>query len=356
MPILFVYDKISKEVVMYFLKMSFGVMLAIAFLVVSLSASPAMSAEPVSGKLMVYSSIYLHIIEQLKPVLREKFPTIDIQWFYGGSEKVIAKLTAEFEQGSTMADLILIADPAYYNTLKRDNRLLQYKSPNLKFLNSQWIDRDGYYSGVRINVMGIAYNKNLVAAKDLPRTWWDLVDPKWKGKVGMPNPLLSGTSFITVAGLARSPKHGWTFFEKLRKNNVACEPGNGAVETKLLSGQLAVGMLLEENVLKGISEGKPLGFIYPSDGPIVNPAPIAIMKTTKNPEAAKAVYDFFLSKEGQQAILNGWMHSVRTDMPSPKNASMKIAEIQKFSLPMDWDAISKEPDKVKEKFDQTVLR
>jgi len=199
-----------------------------------------------------------------------------------------------------MADVIMLADPAYYNTLKRDNRLLQYKSPMLKFVAPGWADKDSYYSGVRINLMGIAYNKHLGAPKALPKTWWDLTDPKWKNRVGMPSPLLSGTAFVSVSGLAKSPKHGWPFFEKLRKNNVSCEPGNGAVETKLLSGQLAVAMLLEENVLKAISEGKPLGFVYPSDGPIVIPASIAIMRTTKNPAAAKAVYDFFLSKDGQQ--------------------------------------------------------
>jgi iron(III) transport system substrate-binding protein len=320
------------------------------------AVSPASAAEPAKGKVMIYTSIYLHIIEQLKPVLKEKFPGLEVEWFYGGSEKVITKLVAEFEQGKTMADLIMIADPAYYNTLKRENRLLPYESANKKFVNPPWVDKDNYYSGVRVNVMGIAYNKNAVPAKDLPKTWWDMAVPKWKGKIGMPNPLLSGTSFVTVAGLVRSPKHGWPLFEAYRKSDISCEPGNGAVETKLLSGQMAMGMLLEENVLRAINEGKPLGFVYPADGTLVNPAPIAIMKTTKNPDGAKAVYDFFLTKDGQQAILNGWMPSVRPDMPPPKHAALKITEVMKIALPMDWEAISREPEKVKEKFDQVVLR
>jgi iron(III) transport system substrate-binding protein len=330
--------------------------LAAATSLLAFTAVPAISAETPSGKVMIYTSIYLHIIEQLKPVLKEKFPNVEVQWFYGGSEKVITKLVAEFEQGASMADLIMIADPAYYNSLKRDGRLLQYASPNHKYVLPEWVDKDQYYSGVRINVVGIAFNKNSVAPNDIPKTWQGLADPKWKGKVGMPNPLLSGTSFAATAGLVRSPKHGWPYFEALRKNNISCEPGNGAVETKLLSGQLAVGMLLEENVLKAINEGKPLGFVYPSDGPVVNPAPIAILKTTKNTAAAKAIYDFFLDKDGQKAILDGWMHSVRPDMPPPKHAEMKITEAVKFALPMDWEAISREPEKVKEKFDQVVLR
>jgi iron(III) transport system substrate-binding protein len=328
----------------------------VALLLLTSVCIPPLSAQAPSGKVMIYTSIYLHIIEQLKPVLKAKYPTVEVEWFYGGSEKVITKLVAEFEQGKTMADLIMIADPAYYNSLKRDGRLLQYESPNTKFVYPPWVDKDKYYSGVRINVMGIAYNKNLVQPKDLPKTWWDLADPKWKGKIGMPNPLLSGTAFVTVAGLVRSPKHGWPLFEAWRKNGIACEPGNGAVETKLLSGQFALGMILEENILKATDEKKPLGFVYPTDGPLINPAPVAIMKTTKNPAGSKAVYDFFLTKDGQQAILDGWMPSVRPDMPAPKHAGLKVTEIMKFALPMDWEAISLEPEKVKEKFDQIVLR
>lgn len=338
------------------MRSKWAVLTAGMILLSAVAVGSAFAAEPVKGKVMVYTSIYLHIIEQLKPVLKQKFPELDVQWFYGGSEKVIAKLVAEFDQGATMADLIMISDPGYSIFLKREDRLLQYKSPNARYVVPAWVDKGGYFSAVRINIMGIAYNKNLVAAKDIPKTWWDMADPKWAGKVGMPNPLLSGTAFTATSGLVRSPKHGWPYFEALRKNRVSCEPGNGAVETKLLSGQLAMAMLLEENVLKAIGEKKPLGFVYPSDGPVVIPSGIAIMKTTKNPAGAKAVYDFFLSKEGQQAILSGWMHSARPDMPSPPNAAMKISEVNKFAIPMDWEALSREPEKVKDRFDRTVLR
>jgi len=156
------------------MRSKWAVLAAALILLAVVSAGSAFAAEPVKGKVMIYSSIYLHIIEQLKPVLKKTFPDVDVQWFYGGSEKVIAKLVAEFEQGSSMADLIMIADPAYYLTLKREGRLLQYKSPNAKYVLPAWLDKDGYFSGVRINVIGIAYNKNIVAAKDVPRpggTW-----------------------------------------------------------------------------------------------------------------------------------------------------------------------------------------
>ncbi len=299
-------------------------------LLLGMISGPAFGAEPVKGKVMIYSSIYLHIIEQLKPILKKKFPNIDVQWFYGGSEKVIAKLVAEFEQGNTMADLIMIADPAYYNTLKRDGRLLQYRSPNHKYLFPAWVDKDGYYSGVRINIMGIAYNKNLVAAKDLPKTWWDLADPKWRGKVGMPNPAPFRDGLCGHGGPCPLAETRLALLRSPPEKPLPANPATAPWRRNCSAASSPWRMLLEENVLKAISEKKPLGFVYPSDGPIVNPPGIAIMKTTKNPAAAKAVYDFFLSKEGQQAIIDGWMHSVRTDMPPPKNAALTIRDDQQI--------------------------
>ena len=81
-----------------------------------------------------------------------------------------------------------------------------------------------------------------------------------------------------------------------------------------------MAIILEENLLKVKDRGEPVEIVYPEDGVIIVPSPIGILKTTQNPEAAKAVVDWWLSPEGQKAIVTGWMHSVRTDVQSPKGA------------------------------------
>ena len=88
---------------------------------------------------------------------------------------------------------------------------------------------------------------------------------------------------------------------------------------------------------------------------MILPSPIAIFAGTQNPEAAKAVTDWWLSKEGQQAIVTkGWMHSVRDDVAPPKGAPDK-AVITKNSPMLDWAKFAKEAEKVKETFRKLVM-
>ena len=115
-------------------------------------------------------------------------------------------------------------------------------------------------------------------------------------------------------------------------------------------------MILEENILKLANTKKePLKIVYPTDGVINVPSPIAIFKDTKNPEGAKALVDWWLSKEGQQAIVSkGWMHSVRNDVAPPKGAPDK-ALITKNSPMLDWAKFAKEAEIIKETFRKTMM-
>ena len=199
--------------------------------------------------------------------------------------------------------------------------------------------------------MIIAYNKDKV--KNPPKSWQDLTDPKWKGKIAMPNPMLSGTAYVAVGALA--DKYGWEYFDKLKANGIRVEEGNSAIQNKLLTGEYAAAMILEENILK-LKETKhePLEVVYPSDGIICVPSPIAIFNTTKNPDGAKALVDWWLSKEGQQAVVKGWMHSVRGDVEPPTGAP-KLSTLLPNAVKVNWDKLATEDAKIKEAFRTRVM-
>jgi iron(III) transport system substrate-binding protein len=301
------------------------------------------------GTVMIYTSIYPDIIELIKPALKKQFPDLDVQWFQAGTEKVMAKVAGEIEAKKISADLLMVADPSYYLTLKEQNLLLKYDSPNRKDVKINK-DADGYWTGVRISNMIIAYNTSKV--KEPPKTFKELTDPKWKGKIAMPSPLLSGTAYVAAGEL--SSKYQWKYFEDLKNNGLVVEEGNSAIQNKLLRGEYEAVMILEENILKMAAKGEPVKVVYPEDGTIVIPSPIAIFNTSKNQEAAKAVLDWFLSKEGQEVIVKGWMHSVRDDVEPPKGAPALKTFIDKAIKP-DWPKLSKENEKIKETFRSTVL-
>ena len=305
----------------------------------------------VKGDVMVYTSIYPDIIDKMcKPNVAKAFPDMKVTWFQGGTEKVKTKIAGEIKAKKIGADVLMVADPSYYLALKKQGLLLDYVSKNQKDVIADK-DKNGSWTAVRISNMIIAYNKGKV--QNPPKSWQDLTDPKWKGKIAMPNPMLSGTAYVAVGALA--DKYGWEYFDKLKANGIRVEEGNSAIQNKLLTGEYAAAMILEENILK-LKETKhePLEVVYPSDGIICVPSPIAIFNTTKNPDGAKALVDWWLSKEGQQAVVKGWMHSVRGDVEPPTGAP-KLSTLLPNAVKVNWDKLATEDAKIKEAFRTRVM-
>jgi len=310
------------------------------------SEQPSGESGP-SGSIMIYTSIYPDIIDLVSPELEKAFPNLKVEWFQGGTEQVTAKMAAEIEAGKIGADLLMVADPSYYIYLKGQDLLLPYKSVNFDAVAVDKDTKDYTYSGVRISNVVIGYNTNLLKPEEAPKTFRELTDPKWKDQVVIVDPTLSGTALDSTYAL--SEKYGWEYFEQLRDNGAVIGGGNSSVETKLVTGEFPVAVILEENLLKVKDRGEPVEVVYPEDGVIIVPSPIGILKTTKNPEAAKAVVDWWLSPEGQKAIVTGWMHSVRTDVESPKGAK-PLAEFAPTAMKVDWEDLAPRTGEIKDKF------
>ena len=310
-------------------------------------------ATGTKGELMVYTSIYPDIIDNMcKPNVAKAFPEMKVNWFQGGTEKVVTKITGEIKAKKIGADVLMVADPSYYLKLEDQKLLLPYKSKDEKNLINDKA-ADGAWYAVRVCNMIIAYNADKLKAEDAPKNWTDLADPKWKGKIAMPNPMLSGTAYVAVGALA--DKYGWEYFDKLKANGLRVEEGNSAIQNKLLTGEYAAAMILEENILKLANTKKePLKVIYPKDGVVQVPSPIAIFNTTKNPEGAKALVDWWLSKEGQQAVVKGWMHSVRGDVKEPIG-SVPTKGLTDGKIKVDWRKLADNNAKIKEEFRKRVM-
>ena len=202
-------------------------------------------AKGPKGAAMVYTSIYPDILDKLcKPNVEKAFPDMKVTWFQGGTEKVKTKIAGEIKANKIGADVLMVADPSYYIFLKNKDLLLNYKSPQMKDVILE-ADKDFAWSPVRVNNMIIAYNKDKIKKEDIPTSWADLTNPKYKGKIAMPNPMLSGTAYVAVGAL--SDKLGWDYFKKLKANGLRVEEGNSAIQNKLLTGEYMAAIILEEN-------------------------------------------------------------------------------------------------------------
>ena len=267
-------------------------------------------------QLWVYTSIYKEFAAPVKAAFEKLHPDAEVQIFQGGSEKIQAKVEAEVAAGRVQADLLLTSDPFWGQELEKRGLLAPLEGGALNQTN--------YFS-----LMVLIVHKDLPAALR-PASFKDLGKPELKNLIQLGSPLESGTTFSAVAYLSR--KYGWGYFEKLRDNRLASSGGNSTVIQKVESGEKKVGIALLENALAAKKRGSPIEIVYPTDGAIPVPSVQVLLKDSKQRELALAFAGFLLSKEGQLLLRDGYMYSVRGDVPAPEGAR-PLAEVTKASTP-----------------------
>ncbi|MCL1965360.1 MAG: ABC transporter substrate-binding protein [Firmicutes bacterium] len=333
--------------------------LLMGILLVTLLCAPAAMAvnEEIDGTIMIYTSIYQDVLDEMVKALGVEFPNLKVDTFYGGTGTIQAKLAAEMEGNSIQADLLLVAEPAYSLELKELGYLHAYKTAAAQNLRFPY-DEEGYWYPVRVCNMVLAYNPDLYSEEELPASFYDFAhDESVKGYISMGNPLTSGTSMAAVAAL--TDKYSYEYFDALKEQGVMVESGSVAL-TKLQTGECKEIMILEESVLKlREEEGSELAVIYPTDGNILIPSTIMSFKEefapNKNLKACEAVTDWLLSEAGQRFILSGWMHSVLSTVEDVPYDSIDTNRLIETDMGIDWVRCYAMRDEIRTAFEETVM-
>ena len=265
-------------------------------------------------KVMLYSSMKDDQLAAIRDGFTKKYPEIKMDYYTAGTGDVITKITTEQQAGGISADLIWVGDPTHYVDMKAKGMLETYESPEAQFVPEMFRDPDNQFCGARIVTMGFVYNTQLVAPEDVPKSWDDLLKPRFKDQVGFTDPTFSGTALTTLAGLTNDPAYGWEYLEKLKSNGLKLEKGSSAVVTKVGAGEYQVSIGADYIARTMINQGSTMSFILPEKGVPLVASPIAIFKGTKNLEAAKALYDYILSEEGQGILVATFTSPVRIGM------------------------------------------
>jgi iron(III) transport system substrate-binding protein len=294
------------------------------------AASDTASAHDARGEVMVYTSAYPPLVQGLEALAKTELDGVRVRWFQAGSEKLAARLDAEILAGNAGADLLMSSDPIYYDKLERSGALVPYASLRALKLDRAYVDSDGAYVACRLSAMGLVVVDG--ALKDPPAAFADLVAPKLRGLVTMPDPLGSGTMFSTALVLGdRLPPAG------LKQNGATSSGGGTAVVDRLQRGEAAVGVALVENALMG----KNVRFVVPAEGAVIVPGQLAIVKGTKHLGAAQRVYDFLLGEAAQRVFIANHLHSPFAELPPPAGAP-SLAELH--AAVIDWPQQAKHAD------------
>ena len=267
-----------------------------------LALTPALAlAQGLSGNLVLYTSQPNTDAQQTVDAFKARHPGVTVTFVRDGTPKILAKLRAEFEAGRPQADLLLIADSVTMEGLKKEGRLLAHDKADVAAYPAGTHDPQKHWFATKLITTGIAYNTK---APFKPTSWADLTKPEAKGQVAMPSPLSSGAALIHAATLTGNLEGGWDYYEALRENGAIAGGGNGDVLKSIAGGEKLYGMIVDYMPIREKAKGAPIAFVFPKEGVSAVSEPVAILKDTKNPEAARAFVDFLLSKEGQELALN----------------------------------------------------
>lgn len=324
-------------------------------IMLALSFAFGCSNKSEKEKVWIYTSLYKDTVSDLKTKMEKEFPNIDVLIYQAGSEEVAAKVQAEALAGKIQADILISSDRFWYEDMGERGALLAYNPAGTQSVQESFKNPNGFYTAVSLPVMVMAYNSEAVKAEDAPKSFSELREPKWKDKVSSGSPLASGTSFTTVAFLAK--KYGWEYFSDLRKNNFIAEGGNSGVIRRLQSKERPVGIVLLENLLRLTDSDPRIKVIVPADGAVMQANVLAIVKKEGEHAAAKKIADWMFSKAGQEAMVQSHMYATMPGYSDPKNAPA-LVELLKTAQPWSSEFISetmKSREQIKNQFSKIVF-
>lgn len=229
------------------------------------------------------------------------------------------------EKGRPVADVFWSGDPARATILKAKGVSAPYHSPNAVGMAEGFHDPDGHWSALSARARVIIYNTDHVPEAKAPRDLDAFLDPKWKGKACIANPLFGTTSMHAAALFAvRGEEGGKAFFEGLLENDVAVLSSNGEVKRRVAAGDYAFGLTDTDDASVALGEGKAVGVIYPgagSEGTLVMPNAAVLIADGPNPGNGKRFIDYLLTAEVEQALAESEAAQMplRPGVPVPDN-------------------------------------
>src|SRR2546426_12368042 len=172
--------------------------LSVLGLTLVLSAFPAFAqdarveAAKKEGKVVWYTSLALPSAEKVAKMFEAAYPGIKVEVHRTGSQRILQRVMQELQANLKLVDVIHTSDAGHFVLLKEKKLLMKYTPAGVDAFPAGFKDKDRYYYTLRATLNVIAYNTKLVSSAEAPRTWKDLLDPKWKGKLVTAHPGYSG--------------------------------------------------------------------------------------------------------------------------------------------------------------------
>jgi iron(III) transport system substrate-binding protein len=256
------------------------------------------------GKVVWYTAVDLPVAEKVGKAFEAKYPGIAVRVERSGAERVFQRIGQEYASNIHAVDVVNSSDAAHFIVWKRDGILAPYVPEDVaKHYANEHKDADGMFASFRAWGCVVGYNTNMVKAEEAPKSFADLLDPKWSGKIVKAHPGYSGTIMTSTFQLTRDL--GWDYLEKLAKQKIMQVQSSTDPPKKLVLGERAVMADGNEyNMFLEKEKGSPVEIVYPTEGTPLVIGPNGIFKDAPNPNAARLFQSYCFTPEAQQLIVD----------------------------------------------------
>lgn len=291
------------------------------------------------GKVVWYTMLTAAEADMVGRKFKEKYPFIVTEMYRTGAENMVTRILAENQAKRYIFDALMITQ-AESEILKRKGLFAKYLSPQRKYYLESLKDAEGYWTDLYLNLNVIGYNTKLVSARDIPKTYEDLLKPRWKGKMGMDT-----KAYTLFASILKQmgEKRGLEFMKKLGEQNILFRTGRTLNAQMVAAGEVDLGIALYNQRIEEMkAKGAPVN--WAAIEPVVPELhPLSISAQAPHPNAARLLIDYLLSKEGQELIASFFRIPSRTDVDPLIPAMKKGLKIMDpdFSMVDNYDKYTK---------------
>ncbi|HSB62375.1 MAG TPA: extracellular solute-binding protein, partial [Vicinamibacteria bacterium] len=315
-------------------------------------AQPGFTPDPVDlaaarqeGAVTWYTSTPIKTAQKIASLFQAE-TGIKVELFRSGGSAVLRRFLQEIDARRVVADVMTISDPAAAGALIKRDLLVPFRPRNFDRVPAEVKDAQGRHIAQRLNLVGII----LRADRDVPApgNWTDLTDPRYRGKLVMPDPSYTAIQLMVVGTLSR--KYGWDFYQKLRANEIMIVQGHQQVSETLTRGErLVAAEGADQYAWLDRKAGHKIQTVFPADGAFAIPAPTAIIRGGPHPQAARAFAEFMIGDTVQKLFPGEGIYAARADVePPPGNPPLDRIKL----IPVDYEQIEKEAKALKTRFNE----
>lgn len=248
------------------------------------------------GKMVFYTSVETEFARLLTSGFEAKYPFVKTDIFRSSHERIFSRLNVERKTGSFAADVLSVGEFETYHMKKR-GLITAYKSPSASVYPEGFKDPDGYWTDFYDNLIVAAYNTTRVKRDELPKSYEDLLQPRWRRRMALER---NEDRWFANMLYLMGEKKGMEFMRALAKQDVAIRSGRSLITQLLAAGEFdlqIVAYWYRPHLMK--KQGAPVDW-FALEPSLAALHPISIIDRAPHPNAAKLFIDYVLSEEGQR--------------------------------------------------------